>query len=170
MKATEVVDAVVRKLGDSVLAVKRPEGLPRRAYVDVKAEDIVAVSRTMFADFHGRLATVSGVDVRDGAEILYHWCIERHTLDPPAEGEPPCVVVTVRALAPYPDLVIDSIVCVTEAANWIEREIHDLLGVSFTDHPDMRRLILADDWPEGVYPLRRDFDVAAFRRKEYGDE
>jgi NADH:ubiquinone oxidoreductase subunit C len=164
MKATEAVDAIVQKLGDSVRKVVRPEGLPRRAYIDVKAEDIVAVSRTMFGDFHGRLATVTGVDVRDGAEILYHWCVERHVLDPPADGEPPSLVVTVRALARYPQLEIDSIVAVTEAANWIEREIHDLLGVSFRGHPDMRRLILADDWPEGVHPLRRDFDVAAFRR------
>jgi len=170
MKAIEAVDAVVEKLGESVLKVVRPEGLDRRAYVDVKAEDILAVSKTMFEDFRARLATVSGVDVRDGAEILYHWCIERFVLDEPGDGEPPSVIVTVRALAAYPDLAIDSIVSVTEAANWVEREIHDLLGVTFRNHPDMRRLILADDWPEGVYPLRRDFDVAAFRRKEYGDQ
>jgi len=170
MKATEAVDAIVEKLGDSVLKVARDEDLPRRAFIDVKPADIAAVSRTMFTDLGARLATVSGVDVRDGAEILYHWCLERHVLDPPADGEPPSVVVTIRALARYPELEIDSIVAVTEAANWIEREIHDLLGVSFRGHPDMRRLILADDWPEGVHPLRRDFDVAAFRRKEYGDQ
>ncbi|MHC5035633.1 MAG: NADH-quinone oxidoreductase subunit C [Planctomycetota bacterium] len=38
----------------------------------------------------------------------------------------------------------------------MEREMNDLLGIVFEGHPDPRRLILADDWPEGVYPLRRD--------------
>jgi formate hydrogenlyase subunit 5 len=43
------------------------------------------------------------------------------------------------------------------AAEWIEREIQDLLGIRFDGHPNPKRLILADDWPEGVYPLRKDF-------------
>ena len=41
--------------------------------------------------------------------------------------------------------------------NWIEREISELLGIKFKNHPDMRRLLLSDEWPEGVYPLRRDY-------------
>jgi Ni,Fe-hydrogenase III component G len=41
-------------------------------------------------------------------------------------------------------------------AEWIEREIHDILGIEIKHHPNMRRLVLADDWPEGVYPLRKD--------------
>jgi len=45
-----------------------------------------------------------------------------------------------------------------EAANWVEREINELLGISFTGHPDMRKLLLPDDWPEGVYPLRADYE------------
>ena len=45
----------------------------------------------------------------------------------------------------------------TEAAEWIEREMWELLGISFRDHPDLRHLVLQDDWPEGKYPLRRDY-------------
>jgi len=58
---------------------------------------------------------------------------------------------------------MDSVANVVPAANWIEREMHDLLGVNFPGHPDMRRLILDDSWPEGVYPLRKDFDQVADR-------
>lgn len=44
------------------------------------------------------------------------------------------------------------------AALWIEREVKDLLGFNPVGHPDPRRLILPEDWPEGVYPLRKDMD------------
>ena len=53
---------------------------------------------------------------------------------------------------------LDSIANVVAVGNWIERELHDLLGANFPGHPDMRRLLLDDTWPEGVYPLRKSFD------------
>jgi Ni,Fe-hydrogenase III large subunit/Ni,Fe-hydrogenase III component G len=46
------------------------------------------------------------------------------------------------------------------AAHWYEREVQDLLGLIPEGHPDPRRLVLHDDWPLGVYPLRKDFDSA----------
>ncbi|MFA4647356.1 NADH-quinone oxidoreductase subunit C [Pyrococcus kukulkanii] len=46
------------------------------------------------------------------------------------------------------------------AALWAEREVHDLLGLKPKGHPDLRRLILPEDWPEGVYPLRKDMDYS----------
>jgi Ni,Fe-hydrogenase III large subunit/Ni,Fe-hydrogenase III component G len=47
------------------------------------------------------------------------------------------------------------------AAHWYEREVQDLLGLIPDGHPDPRRLVLHDDWPAGVYPLRKDFNPAA---------
>ncbi|HUG15735.1 MAG TPA: NADH-quinone oxidoreductase subunit C [Thermomicrobiales bacterium] len=44
------------------------------------------------------------------------------------------------------------------AANWHEREVQDMLGLVAVGHPDPRRLVLHDDWPDDVYPLRKDFD------------
>ena len=52
---------------------------------------------------------------------------------------------------------IDSLAPTIEATNWIEREMTELLGINFKGHPDMRRLLLPDEWPEGIYPLRRDY-------------
>ena len=52
---------------------------------------------------------------------------------------------------------VESISSIIPGANWSERECHDMMGIDFTGHPDPRRLILADDWPQGVHPLRKDF-------------
>ena len=53
---------------------------------------------------------------------------------------------------------IESIAGVCTAAEWVEREMWELLGIRFRNHPDLRHLLLADDWPAGRHPLRRDYD------------
>ncbi|HSG49602.1 MAG TPA: NADH-quinone oxidoreductase subunit C, partial [Longimicrobiales bacterium] len=55
------------------------------------------------------------------------------------------------------DEQVDSIASVVPGADWSERECRDAIGVEPRGHPDPRRLLLPDDWPDGVYPLRRDF-------------
>lgn len=52
---------------------------------------------------------------------------------------------------------IDSISDIVPGAIWAERECNDLFGIKFSGHPDPRRLVLSDDWPQGIYPLRKNF-------------
>ncbi len=59
------------------------------------------------------------------------------------------------------DPVVDSLVPVWPGANWLEREIFDLFGIRFNGHPDLRRILLPEDW-EG-YPLRKDYPVEGYR-------
>ena len=153
------VGEVFKALGDAVVEVE--QCLPRRGIARIDPARTVEVAQKMFAMGNSRLATATGVDVRDGIDVLYHWCLE----PPVAAGQlaGTGAVVILKALAERPGMEIDSIANVIPAGNWIEREMHDLLGANFRNHPDMRRLILDDSWPEGVYPLRKDFDQVADR-------
>lgn len=65
--------------------------------------------------------------------------------------------VRLRVRVSGDDPVVDSLVPVWPGANWLEREIFDLFGIRFSGHPDLRRILLPDDW-EG-HPLRRDYSV-----------
>lgn len=141
-----ILARVVTALGGMVLDVT--EQGPTRGWIRVDPARIREASRVMFEQLQGRLATVTGIDVRDGIDILYHWTLDADNY-----------VATVKALAARPSQAIDSVGQDLPACNWIEREMHDLLGAEFRGHPDMRRLLLADNWPEGVHPLRRGFKV-----------
>jgi NADH-quinone oxidoreductase subunit C len=52
---------------------------------------------------------------------------------------------------------VPSVTPLWPGANWPEREVYDLVGVRFTGHPDLRRIIMPEDYPD--HPLRKDFDV-----------
>ena len=57
--------------------------------------------------------------------------------------------------------VIDSVTSVWRSANWYEREVFDLFGIQFRNHPNLKRIMLPDDW-EG-HPLRKDYPVTGSR-------
>ena len=119
---------------------------PDRIYVEIQPQAIVPITTYIFKDVNARFNIASGVDVRTHIEILYHFTIEDLRL-----------ILSLRVKLEKTNPRIDSLAPVFKGANWIEREMWELLGIEFTGHPDLKRLLLSDEWPKGVYPLKSDY-------------
>jgi NADH-quinone oxidoreductase subunit C len=109
---------------------------------------------------------------REDAKLQYNFltdatCVDRTPAEPRFElnyhlvSIPRREKVRLRVWVGGNDPVVDSLVPVWPGANWLEREVFDLFGIRFTGHPDLRRILLPDDW-EG-HPLRRDYPVEGYR-------
>jgi len=109
---------------------------------------------------------------RGDAKLQYNFltdatCVDRTPAEPRFElnyhlvSIPRREKVRLRVWVSSDDPVVDSLVPVWPGANWLEREIFDLFGIRFSGHPDLRRILLPDDW-EG-HPLRRDYPVEGYR-------
>jgi len=83
-------------------------------------------------------------------EVVYHI----HRFGPECEEN---VRIRLKAELAEGDIKIDSVTPVWRGADWLEREVYDMFGIEFAGHPDLRRILLPEDY--GPFPLRKDFDV-----------
>ena len=140
MYMANVVDQIKVKFGDRIACSEKN---PRRYYVDVKTSDLPEVATYGFKDLSARVCVASGRQTPEGGEVLSHFAFDRHNL-----------IVSLRVKTAEGES-IPSLTPLMEGANWIEREIYELLGIPFSGHPYLERhLLRADDGPNGVYPLR----------------
>ena len=143
MKLQELEDSL-KTLKDKVISVDKTTD--RRIYLTCESENAFDICRFLYEDLGCRFAIATGIDSDNYFEILYHFTYDQLG----------CVITVKSLIRDKEKPVVDSLANLLPAASWIEREVHDELGIEFKGHPDMRRLVLADDWPEGVYPLRKE--------------
>jgi NADH:ubiquinone oxidoreductase subunit C len=126
------------------------KGLPvqvkrdRRMFITVPRSDLIKTINILSSELSiQHLSTITARDTGNDLEILYHFLLNG-------------VVLTVRTTCPKDDPTVDSIVKIFPGAVLYERELNDILGIVPQGHPDLRRLVLPDDWVGG-YPLRKDW-------------
>jgi NADH-quinone oxidoreductase subunit C len=126
--------------------------------VTVKKEDIVAILGFLKKDLsYDYLVDVTAVDYL-GEEprfmMVYHLCSIANKDR-----------IRVKAAVTEQACSIDTVSGLWNAANWLEREVYDLMGVDFVGHPDLRRILMTDDWVG--HPLRKDYPLQGPDREPY---
>jgi len=164
MDVAAVLDVLRQAVPDAALDVAAEStDMPT---VRVDREHLVDVCRTLrnhpqlqFA-FLAEVTATDYLPVEPRFELVYHLaCLGPAYAVPEAGGAPVDRPARLRlkTRAPGDDAWVPTITSVWPAANWLEREVFDLFGVTFGGHPDLRRVLMPEDW-EG-YPLRKDYPV-----------
>ena len=105
-----------------------------------------ALKAMVEADEKTAVTAITGIDLKANLGVLFHI----RTSD---------AFITIRAQIPKDNPQIQTVTDIIPGAAFHEMEVMDLLGIVFEGHPSPGRLVLPENWPEGVYPLRKDFDV-----------
>ncbi len=147
MYKSELLEQIRARFSDAVLA--HHQSGQNKLYLTVTPNALTAMAGYLFNTLRARLITSVGTDKREITgcyEVSFLFSLDH-------EGIMVSVKVPVDSKCPH----IPSLTPVIPGADWCEREIKDLLGIIPEGHPGPRKLILADDWPDDVHPLRKDF-------------
>jgi Ni,Fe-hydrogenase III component G len=149
---SEIEEKVRQEFKEAILEVKIPR--EHRMFITVpliQVKKVISYLKQNFALTH--ITTITAIDAEENIEVIYHFFTKG-------------VELSLKTSVPKANPVIDTITPIIPGAILYEREIQDLLGLKVKEHPDPRRLVLPEDWPEGVYPLRKDYKVLPEGQKE----
>lgn len=150
--ALDPVDALKAALPDSVLDV---HSFRDETTIIVKSADIVTVMRYLRDTkglIYNYLSDISAVDYYPELNRPERFGVAYHIYSMLYNRR-----LRVKVFLPEADPTVPTVTVVWPAANWLEREAYDLMGVVFQGHPDLRRVLMPDDW-EG-HPQRRDYPL-----------
>jgi len=150
MEPLEIAEKIKELFPEEVLAVSEFRG---QVSVTLRKNRIRDIARYLHDDpdlYFDYLIDVCGVDYlgkkEKRFEVVYHLYSIKHRR-----------MIRLKAEVGEEDLTIDSVTSVWIGANWHERETFDLYGINFSGHPDLRRILMPEDW-EG-HPLRKDYPL-----------
>jgi len=157
MEPSEIAEKIKRRFPDEVVEITQ---FRDQVSVTVKRDKIIDICRYLHEDpdiLMDYLSDLCGVDYpgrRYRFEVVYNlYSLKyRHR-------------IRIKVMLPESDPTIDSVVSIWKGVSWHEREAYDMFGIIFKGHPDLRRILMPDDW-EG-YPLRKDYPLKAPEDGEY---
>lgn len=114
--------------------------------VIVKKEELLNVAKKVKEMGFDHLSVITGIDYKDRFEVVYNFFSykKKHNL-------------VLKVVLEHDNPEIASLTSIWKSADWLERETYDLVGIRFTEHPNLKRILLPEGW-EG-HPLRKDYDM-----------
>ena len=141
-KHEDMAQNLKNKFRDEILEIKVRKG--NRVDVCIQNEALMKVASYFHEGLKYRFIIASALESKRGYEIYYHFSEDE------SGG-----VISLHVILPEEAPEISSLTPLFEAANWIEREMREILGIQFHGHPNPEKLISEGNWAEGVYPLRK---------------
>ena len=137
-------DRIKEKLGDKIKEWN--DSSSKRIYLSIDKQDIFKAAEIFIKQLELRFITASAVELPQAFELLYHFsndpCGEIYTLRFLLEDKANPEIASISPLFP--------------GGEWIESEIWEMFGIKFSGHPNLRKLLLAEDWPQDKYHLRKE--------------
>ncbi|HEY9048697.1 MAG TPA: NADH-quinone oxidoreductase subunit C [Ohtaekwangia sp.] len=155
---TMTIDTIVSLLNDKIGAdYVRVDATGTPATLVVNHEKLVAVCTVLREDastYFDMLSCVTGIDNGVQAatmEVVYNLYSIPYNFQ-----------LMIRVMLPRENPAVESLTHIWKSADWLEREVFDMYGIIFHNHPDLRRILMPADW-EG-YPLRKDYQHQEYYR------
>ena len=157
MEPLEIAEKIKDKFLREILDINQ---FRDQVSVTIKRDKIIDICRYLYEDPDIRmdfLSDLCGVDYperKSRFEIVYNLCSLKH-------GHR----IRIKALIPADNPSIDSVVSIWSGANWHEREACDMFGIVFNGHPDLRRILMPEEW--NGFPLRKNYPLQGIEGWEY---
>jgi NADH dehydrogenase I D subunit len=152
------VQALRSRFGEAVRSVRTdPVGTPVITIEPARVHEALSFLKTDAGQSYDLLLDVMGAD--SGGELVIQVWYQLWSMQ---HGH----MLRLLALLPRSELSVQSATDLYAAADWLEREVYDMFGVHFEGHPDLRRILMPENYDEG-FPLRKDFPLRGrFTRSE----
>ena len=118
----------------------------KRVTIDINPDSLLSFADYLLHKVEFRFIIASALHTKQGFEIYYHFSRDDIGL-----------ILNLHVILDKEEPEIESLANMLEAANWIEREMHELFGINFLNHPNLEKLLSEGNWAEGVYPYRKEF-------------
>ncbi len=134
---------LIESLGNRIKKYKEPTD--KRIYITIDKNDLLECAKIIFKNLDARYIVASGIHNEDSFEMLYHFGFDK-------QG----VIVSLRVYLDKENPEIESLMSLIPGIEYIERETWELLGIKFLNNSNLKHFLLAEDWPEGNYPVRKN--------------
>jgi NADH-quinone oxidoreductase subunit C len=144
MESESIIKSFKEKFTAEILEIT--EKNHKRVVITIKPDSLLNLAKYLYKDAGFRFIIASAIHTKRGFEIHYHFSKDSAGL-----------ILNLHVILDrnYPE--VESLSNMFNASNWIEREMHELFGINFLNHPNQDKLISEGNWAEGVYPYRKEF-------------
>jgi Ni,Fe-hydrogenase III component G len=144
MDTVTIIEKLKERFGSDIIEVNTRNN--KRSVVTIDPGSLPKVAEYMYKEAGLRFIIATAVHTKRGFEIHYHFSCDETGL-----------VLNIHVILNSDNPKIESLSNMFNASNWIEREMHELFGINFLNHPNQEKLISEGNWAEGVYPYRKEF-------------